>query len=184
MKGSKLSIQGFSVVFMLKKRIQRERKRGLSAGELNKRRLRLTLPPARSALLVLLAASLWIAISPRALWAQAAASGTIQGVITDPTGAVVPAATVQVSNVDTNVSTTVQTDASGRYFVPNLRVGTYSVTVTRSGFKTVIRSGIILQVNQIAEIDVALQLGESSQTVTVAAAAPVKIGRASCRERV
>ena len=173
MKGINLSIPGSSVGLILKKRMQRETKPGSFAGGLSRRSLRLTLPPARSALLVLLAASLWIAISPRALWAQAAASGTIQGVITDPTGAVVPAATVQVSNVDTNVSTTVQTDASGRYFVPNLRVGTYSVTVTRGGFKTVIRSGIILQVNQIAEIDITLQLGESSQTITVAAAAPV-----------
>src|SRR5207247_10622934 len=168
-----LSIPGSSVGLILKKRMQRETKPGSFAGGLSRRSLRLTLPPARSALLVLLAASLWIAISPRALWAQAAASGTIQGVITDPTGAVVPAATVQVSNVDTNVSTTVQTDASGRYFVPNLRVGTYSVTVTRGGFKTVIRSGIVMQVNQIAEIDITLQLGESSQTITVAAAAPV-----------
>ena len=73
MKGINLSIPGSSVGLILKKRMQRETKPGSFAGGLSRRSLRLTLPPARSALLVLLAASLWIAISPRALWAQAAA---------------------------------------------------------------------------------------------------------------
>lgn len=105
--------------------------------------------------------------------AQTMDSGTIQGRVTDPTGAVIPGASVQITEVETAVTTPAATDGLGRYFVPSLRVGEYTVTVSQKGFKTVRRAGIILQVNQFAEIDFTLEVGAVAQEIQVTGAAPL-----------
>ena len=61
--------------------------------------------------------------------------GTILGTVSDPQGAVVPGAKVTVHNIDTGLERTTQTSADGSYSVPELPVGTYTVTVTQSGFQ-------------------------------------------------
>lgn len=97
--------------------------------------------------------------------------GSIQGTVTDSTGAAVPGATVTIVNTSTNVSFTTETNEAGFYAAPALNVGTYSVTVEKDGFRKVVRSGITLQVDQRAEIDVQLEVGDVAQAIEVTAAA-------------
>jgi outer membrane receptor protein involved in Fe transport len=94
---------------------------------------------------------------PTALWSQAA-SGSIAGYVYDPTGAVVPDAEVQAINVETGQVRTVRSDASGRYFLGQLSVGRYELTISRQGFADLRRTNISLQIGAALEIDATLQL--------------------------
>jgi Carboxypeptidase regulatory-like domain len=98
--------------------------------------------------------------------------GTITGTITDPTGAVVPNATVQVMNTDTSAEYKVGTTSTGNYTLANLPVGTYVLTVDATGFKKFERPGLVVQVAETVRVDASLQVGASTETVTVAAEAP------------
>src|SRR5271157_1632273 len=73
--------------------------------------------------------------------------GTISGTITDATGAVVPGATVTVTNVRTNVKVKFVTNASGNYSVSSLNPGIYRVEVSAKGFKNAVQDGIVLEVD-------------------------------------
>jgi len=94
-------------------------------------------------------------------------TGRILGVITDPTGATVGGANVTVTDVERGISRTFTTDPSGTYAAPNLQAGVYKVHVEAKGFKTVDRTGIQLEVASDAQIDIALQAGNVTDTVTV-----------------
>src|ERR1022692_3808886 len=98
-------------------------------------------------------------------------SGTIQGTVTDATGAAIVDATINVKNTGTDITQTTSSDARGRYVVPNLNVGAYEVRATKSGFTTVIRSGLDLTVGSELVVDFSMQIGQSQQTVTVEAQA-------------
>jgi len=105
-------------------------------------------------------------------WAQVT-SGSLTGVVTDPTGAVVPGAKVLLTDVNKGYAYTATSDAVGHYVLTSLPPSTYKLSVEAQGFKTNIQDGITLDVNQKSAIDVALQLGASVQTVEVTGAAPV-----------
>jgi len=96
---------------------------------------------------------------------------TLSGRVFDRTGAAVPSAKVEATNVATNESTTATTDVSGTYTIPFLRPGPYKLTVTAAGLKTFSRENIVLQVGQIAGIDVTLEVGEVAERIEVAAEA-------------
>jgi hypothetical protein len=98
--------------------------------------------------------------------------GTIAGQVTDPSGAAVPGAKVTVTNVDTNVSRGADTNATGYYEIMQLMPGPYALRVEMTGFKTLQRSGIKLQVADRLTIDLQLQVGETRETVTVVGEAP------------
>ncbi|MFN9741996.1 MAG: carboxypeptidase-like regulatory domain-containing protein, partial [Acidobacteriota bacterium] len=93
--------------------------------------------------------------------------GTVLGAVTDASGAVVPGATVTVTNTGTNVATAVITNEDGNYTAPNLQVGSYTVAVTKDGFKKALRSGVTLEVDQRAQIDVTLETGAVSEVIEV-----------------
>jgi hypothetical protein len=93
--------------------------------------------------------------------------GTIVGTVTDPTNAVVPNATITVTNVDTNTTRQIQADGSGSYTVPSLSPGTYVVKVQGSGFGAQQGNPIVLQADQTARIDFSLKVGEGTQIVNV-----------------
>ncbi|MBI4464893.1 MAG: carboxypeptidase regulatory-like domain-containing protein, partial [Acidobacteria bacterium] len=105
-------------------------------------------------------------------WAQAT-TGTISGVVSDATGAVVPAASVTVRNVETGATRTLPTDAQGRYRAPNLSVGRYEVQVSLTGFQTAVRSGITLTVGQEAAVNFTLEVGQVTERVEVTGEAPL-----------
>ena len=96
--------------------------------------------------------------------------GTLEGTVTDASGAVVPNATVTIINTDENTSRTVTTDASGNYTAVDLKAGHYSVEVSNAGFKTTRVDGIELGARQTLRVDAALSVGEVSQQVEVTGA--------------
>src|SRR5712672_4224552 len=93
--------------------------------------------------------------------------GTILGVVSDATGAAVPGATVTVRNVDTGLLRTTETQADGSYRVPELPIGTYDVTVEKSGFQTSITSSVRVDVAAERHVDSALKPGEVKEQITV-----------------
>src|SRR5580658_10215437 len=111
--------------------------------------------------------ALLIVICVHTLVAQTGA-GSIEGTVTDSTGAVIPAASIHVVNVATGVKTDTKSNGVGFYQVPELFTGTYSVTVTSPGMKTYTTS-IELLVAQNAAINPVLTTGAVTQQVEVAA---------------
>jgi hypothetical protein len=107
-----------------------------------------------------------LALSPDWIVAQGL-FGSITGVVTDPTGAVVPNATVKVTNVDTGVVTTLKTNSEGVYNASSLNPGVYNLQTELSGFKTAVATGIKLDVGASPKVNLTLQVGQSSQTVAV-----------------
>ncbi|NWG14836.1 MAG: TonB-dependent receptor [Acidobacteria bacterium] len=97
--------------------------------------------------------------------------GTITGVVMDPSGAVVPGAEVVATNLDTGVTTQGLTNNVGLYTLSNIPIGRYEVRFSMSGFKTHTRSGLTLMVAQTMRLDVSLETGQLSETVTVTAEA-------------
>ena len=103
-----------------------------------------------------------------AVFAQTA---SITGRITDPSGAVIPGATVTVQSAATGVQTTVETNPEGYYHVPSLLPGNYSLSVSKAGFAPVRQGGLSLIVQQVARLDFTLTVGAVAETVEVAARA-------------
>ena len=99
-------------------------------------------------------------------WA-ADVTGTIAGVVTDPSGAVAPAVEVTVTNAGTNALFRGTSDAQGVYSIRLLPIGVYDLTAGLQGFKKYERKGIRLQVNEIARVNITLEVGETIETVTV-----------------
>lgn len=93
----------------------------------------------------------------------------IQGVVSDSTGAVIPGATVRFVHVDTGQEFVVSTSADGLYRSVPLRIGEYRVEYESDGFKRAVRSGINLELQETAVIDVALEIGEVTEVVDVTA---------------
>jgi hypothetical protein len=93
--------------------------------------------------------------------------GTILGTVSDPSGAVVAGATVTVKNIATGLERSTQTSADGSYSIPELPIGTYSVTVTQSGFQTFIAKGVTVDVASERRVDAAMKPGEVATKVEV-----------------
>jgi hypothetical protein len=92
---------------------------------------------------------------------------TLTGRVLDQSGAVVPGATLQIRNVDTNEVASAASDSQGNYAAPLLRPGAYSLEVEAPGFKKFLRGGLVLQVAQVAKVDITLDVGALSEQVTV-----------------
>lgn len=95
--------------------------------------------------------------------------GSIVGTVTDPAGAVIPDARVTITNEATGVSREARTGGRGDFRVPALLPSTYTVEVTAPGFRKGVVTGIVLAVNQVARVDVNLQVGPVAEEVTVKA---------------
>ncbi len=102
-------------------------------------------------------------------FAQTAASGAVLGVVTDPSGAVVAGAAVELVNSSTGAKSETITGAQGQYAFPGVIPGTYAVTVSLKGFRTSTITNINVQVNTSATVNVSLTLGEAGTTVSVTA---------------
>ena len=99
--------------------------------------------------------------------------GMISGTVTDPGGAAIVGATVQVTNTGTNVSTPLTTNVSGFYQSPLLPGGQYQVTVEAPGFKKTVRSNLILQMSGQIKIDIKLEVGGVNESITITAESPI-----------
>lgn len=94
-------------------------------------------------------------------------TASITGNVGDPTGAVVPNATVTATNTETQVKTTTTTNGEGLYTFPFLRIGPYTISVDSKGFKKSVVGPFTVTANQVARMDIKLELGDSTQTVEV-----------------
>ncbi|MFI5058849.1 MAG: carboxypeptidase regulatory-like domain-containing protein [Candidatus Acidiferrales bacterium] len=119
---------------------------------------------------ILLAVFLALVCIPSAC---AQVSASLSGLVTDPSGAPVPAASVTSSNLETAAVRNTVTDDAGRYQLLSLPVGEYRARVAKSGFQEEIRGGIHLVVGQEASVDFRLHVGEVQQRVTVTEEAPI-----------
>ena len=119
---------------------------------------------------------LWAALACCALCGSVTGqvtSGTILGTVTDPTGGTVPNARIRITNTGTNISSDIKTNADGNFELPYLIAGQYEVAVEASGFKTFRQTDITLETDEKYRVDVKLEVGSASQTVTIAASADV-----------
>ena len=102
-----------------------------------------------------------------------AVNGTLLGTITDSTGAVVPNAQVTITETNTGVSRAAKTGEAGNYVFSQIPPGTYSVSVEVAGFKKAVRAGVNVAVNTTARVDLTLEPGTVTETVTVSSEAPL-----------
>ena len=99
-------------------------------------------------------------------------TASIRGQVTDPSGAVVARAVVVVTNLENGTSRSVKTDSKGNFAVPALWAGDYEIAVAKPGFKKLRRQGLRLAVAEHARVDLALDLGEQTDEITVTAVTP------------
>jgi hypothetical protein len=102
-----------------------------------------------------------------------AVSGTILGTVTDSSGSVVPGAKVTIVNEGTGLTRTIVADTSGEFTAPSLPTGRYTVIAELTGFKTLTLSNIELSVDQHARIDLKLEVGAMTESVSVEATSPL-----------
>src|ERR1700733_9695373 len=102
-------------------------------------------------------------------WAQSTSSGTVAGLISDPSGAGVSDATVTLTDPSTNVARTATTNATGRYYFADVTPGVYSISVSKSGFSTTKAEHQEVQVGVALTVNLALQIGGANVVVEVSA---------------
>jgi carboxypeptidase family protein/TonB-dependent receptor-like protein len=113
-------------------------------------------------------------IAALSLFGQASAiNGQIEGTVTDPSGAVVPGATITVENVNTGFTRSLKTDESGFFRIPVLPLGTYTLKASASGFADWTRNGILLSAGTTATVDVSLGIAGTERAIQVTADAPI-----------
>jgi hypothetical protein len=108
--------------------------------------------------------SLFFCLCPIAVYAQSAEVG---GAVQDPSGAVIPKASVEFRNQDTGVRRQASTNGDGLYHITGIDPGKYDATVQAKGFKTLTRENVVFQVGDKARIDFKMQVGDTSQSITV-----------------
>src|SRR5581483_11387591 len=113
-----------------------------------------------------LACAALIAIATASAGAQTI-TASIGGTITDPSGAVIPGATVTVKNVATGVTTSTKSDKAGLYNFQFLPISTYSVTGAAQGFGKMSAGPLTLEIDPLARLDLQLRVGEATDTVEV-----------------
>jgi hypothetical protein len=100
-------------------------------------------------------------------------TASITGVVSDPSGAMVAAATVTAQDLDRGTTFSTTTDSAGSYNLARLPAGRYQVKVTSTGFDTLVQPKVELVINQVAKIDFQLKVGNVNQTVEVTSTAPI-----------
>ncbi|MYG02536.1 MAG: carboxypeptidase regulatory-like domain-containing protein, partial [Acidobacteriia bacterium] len=105
--------------------------------------------------------------------AQFQLRGTIGGLVTDITGAVIVNATVTLTDLERNQSTVAQTNDGGLFSFPNLVAGNYQVSVEQEGFKTGVSDIVVITTNDNVRVDIAMEIGDVTETVEVTTAAPL-----------
>jgi len=117
--------------------------------------------------LVIIAAASWVTVA----MAQSAATGALAGTITDQSGAVIPHASVRVTNAGTGITRAADTDAGGFYKILSLPPGKYSTVVAATGFKSENFPDVNINVAETRTLNVNMQVGVSGESVTVEGAA-------------
>src|ERR1017187_2503101 len=129
------------------------------------------------------------AVSISTAWSQESRANVL-GRVTDPSGAVIQAASIAILNQETGVTARTETNQEGNYISSFLIPGTYRITVEKPGFKSLVRSRVTLNVNDRVELNLTLEVGSQAESVTVTAdaslldSANVAVGRVVTSEEV
>ena len=121
---------------------------------------------------------IWALVCTPFLYAQTS-TARLLGTITDQSGATIPGAVVSARNTATGFERRANADSTGEYSIPLLPIGDYTITAEAPGFKTSTTSGLTLQVNQEARLDLKLSVGAASESVVVTATAPLLVTESS-----
>jgi outer membrane receptor protein involved in Fe transport len=105
-------------------------------------------------------------------WSQVANTGSVQGTVGDQTGAMVPAATLNLRNVATGATQTAQSDTSGTFRFPIVPVGRYTLTSTKTGFKSYVHAEFPVYSASPVTLDISLAIGETAEQVSVSGVPP------------
>ena len=108
-------------------------------------------------------------ILPLGAWAQLD-TGAVTGVVTDTSGAIVPGATVTITNTETGFASSTKSDSAGIYTFSPIRIGSYSITASAPSFQTTKQENVVVQVQERLSVNLALKPGEVTETVTVTTA--------------
>lgn len=106
---------------------------------------------------------------PVATFAQTGSSGQITGNVTDVNGAIVPGATITVTQVETGAKRTITSNNDGNYSIANVDIGTYRLSVSKTGFKETSVSNVVVNVSNTTRQDIVLQTGAVSEVVNITA---------------
>ena len=109
---------------------------------------------------------------PSTVYAQAV-TGTLLGNVTDSSGAAVPGATVTATETQTNIARTAVSNETGHYLFSSLKNGTYTVEAELQGFRKLVRQNVRVDVNTTMRVDLTLELGQLTESVTVASETPL-----------
>ena len=109
---------------------------------------------------------------PSTVYAQAV-TGTLLGNVTDASGAAVPGATVTATETQTNIARTAVSNETGHYLFSSLKNGTYTVEAELQGFRKIVRQNVRVDVNTTMRVDLTLEMGQLTESVTVASETPV-----------
>ena len=120
-----------------------------------------------------IATSLILALIGAATTFGQSTTGQLTGAVTDASGAAVPGAKIRVVNADTGVARQVESNELGYYTAALLPPGSYNIHIEKEGFRTVSRSGVTLNVDQVARLDFRLEVGSLAETVEVTATSPL-----------
>ncbi|HKX31522.1 MAG TPA: carboxypeptidase regulatory-like domain-containing protein [Blastocatellia bacterium] len=118
---------------------------------------------------------LWLAVTAAAQEFR----GSLTGKITDPHGAALPGATVDLRNIETNITATARTNEDGNYTFPLLQPGKYTLTITQEGFKRSVRDGIELRVADHLTLDVRMEIGVTAELTVVGSELTLETGSVS-----
>lgn len=112
---------------------------------------------------------------PAAAFAQTTSSGTIRGVVKDPTGAVIPDASITLTQNSTGSERRTKTNSEGNFTIPALEPGTYTLTVEGANFKKHVQSNLVVSPSEMKGIEIKMEIGAATESVTVSAAATEEI---------
>lgn len=115
--------------------------------------------------------SLLVILSATSLHAQA--TGSIRGTISDASGAVVPGVSVTATGTVTGLARTEITNQEGIFVFPDLQIGSYTLQISKSGFASQKREGVVLLTGQTLALEISLAIGSAAQSVTVTSGAPL-----------
>src|SRR5262245_25580760 len=110
------------------------------------------------------------ALAAAALFAQSERA-TVRGTVIDSSGAVVPEAVITVTDIATNRDRKTTSDINGNYEVPDLQPGTIRVKADKTGFRSFVAASVLLDAGQVRRVDIPLQVGAATETITVEAGA-------------
>ncbi len=123
--------------------------------------------------LAMLALALCLVVTATPAAAQTAGEGSLEGTVMDTTGAVVPHASVTITNTATGIKTVSDASSAGFFNISPVLPGTYTLEITAKGFKTLVQDNVVVDAMQLRTVSPVLSIGAETQTVTVSAAPPV-----------